>query len=277
MTSTTAQPYLALPVATPDLERQAQRVAWQLTALMVALLLPTALGVLFDARLTHGVNGWVKPLKFEISLAIHFATLGLLLGFVAPEVRAGRVIRWSMLAAAVISVLEVAYILVQAGRARASHFNNDTQLETTAYNLMGAGASIIVVCAFIAGVVLWRHPRPGVSPEMRLAAGGGLMFAGLSTLAIGIFMGSNGAHWVGTPSNGGFPIMGWSTVGGDLRVPHFFATHAAQVTPLFVLGWQRFRGDDARAPVAIFLVVYAIFTLAVFVQALLGLPFIPWR
>jgi hypothetical protein len=41
------------------------------------------------------------------------------------------------LAAAVLAVLEVAYIMVQAGRARASHFNNAMPLEEVAYALRG--------------------------------------------------------------------------------------------------------------------------------------------
>jgi len=264
----------------PDVngESQAQSVTLQVAALMLALLLPTALGVLFDARLTHGVNGWLKPMKFEVSLAVHFGTLALLLGLIAPAVRAGRVVRWSMLAAALLAVLEVAYIMVQAGRARASHFNTDTRLEEVAYALMGVGAAGIVILTFIAGLMLWRHPRAGVSPAMRLAAAGGLMFSGLATLVIAGYMSQTGAHWVGTPSGaGGLPLVGWSTTGGDLRVSHFFATHAAQAAPLFAFAWERLRLNSATLPVAAFLLIYAAFTVAVFVQALMGLPFLPWR
>ena len=68
------------------------------------------------------------------------------------------------------------------------------------------------------------------------------------------------------------PIVGWVQQGGDLRVAHFFATHALQVLPLAGL-LLRSAGARGCHWVLAGSVICVLFTGAVFVQALLDEPF----
>jgi hypothetical protein len=74
------------------------------------------------------------------------------------------------------------------------------------------------------------------------------------------------SHHVGTPVTGArMPFFGWSTEVGDLRLPHFLATHALHVVPLAGLSgraglvWATAAGWTAL-------------TLWCFARALMGLP-----
>lgn len=264
----------AYPAA--NLEDQARTHALHGALFMVALAVPTLIAAGFDERTLAGAGIWAKPLKFQLSLALHLGTVALLVMALPTATRASRLVRWSTLAAAFASVAEICYITLQAARGRGSHFNTSTPLEAALYPIMGIGAVTIVAGSLILGIVFLRQRSTAMSPGLRLGAGLGLTLGSLATLVVAGFLSSQPNHWIGGTGidTNSLPLFGWSTTGGDLRVSHFFATHAMQALPL--VGLLASRVLPARAPVLVVAAtgLWLLITLATFGQALLGLPFI---
>jgi hypothetical protein len=84
-----------------------------------------------------------------------------------------------------------------------------------------------------------------------------------------------GAHTVGAPDGGpGLPVTGWSTVHGDIRVPHFIGLHAVQALPLFVLVTRR-RPSATRVRIVLAVAAVYVLTFALLLtQALRGTPLV---
>lgn len=249
---------------------------WDVAFLFGALFAITLCFYLIDERTLHGMSVWAKPLKFQASLGIHFATLALLAHLLPRSRREGRAFRGVVLTSAGAALFEIAYIMLQAARARPSHFNDQTVIEIIMYALMGIGSLLLVLAPLAMGLWLWRDQGSALRRDpLRLGAALGLMLSAVCTLIVAGYMSNQGAHWVGDVETdaSGLPIVGWVQQGGDLRVSHFFATHAMQVLPL-----AAFLLRNAGARGCHWLVfgsgIYVLFTGAVFVQALLGEPFL---
>lgn len=252
-------------------------------AMLVALAAPSAVGWLLDGRELRGVSVWDKPLKFELSLTLHLATLlvaARLLPVHGPA-RDRRLAHRSVQAVTACCVLEALYIVVQAARGRESHFNRDTALESFLYfGAMSTGAVVILAGTAVVGVLLWRDARRPSASGLAYGMGLGLV-AGCAATLVAVVPLSSGmvdgpGHWVGGVRSDarGLPLLGWSTTGGDLRVPHFFATHLMQAVPL--AGWLADRLAPARARAWPRLTASAGIALAAatLVQAAAGRPFL---
>ena len=254
-----------------------QQIAIAATGAMLAPMLPTAIAVVLDPRLLNGASLWLKPLHFQMSLAIHMGTLAILMPFVSHRWRESRFVRWPMLAAAFSAMLEVAYISFQAARGRASHFNESTDLEYSAYLLMGIGAVALVVASAVIGIAIWRSTPANRSSFFRQGAAYGLILGSILTLLIAGYMGGLKGHLIGPVQSDAFglPFLGWSTRSGDLRVPHFFATHAMQVLPVLglIADWRGDRGGSWLMPSLA--TIYTLAVAAFFAQAMAGQPLIP--
>lgn len=220
-------------------------------ALVMAVVAAGALvGLLVDPRTVTGAPLWAKPLKFAISVGIYAVTLSWLIGLL-PGAIAGRRLAsyrlawWAGTVAAVFLVVEMVIIVGAAAAGLTSHFNVSTGFHAALWSVMAASIVTVWVAAVPIAVLLLRADLG--DPARALAIRSGLLIAlvgmGLAFLMTGPtaaqlddYQGIVGAHTVGVADGGpGLPLVGWSTVAGDLRIPHFVGMHALQVLPLVAL------------------------------------------
>lgn len=263
------------PRSIPAREPAPETRAWyDVSWVFVALFAVTLGALLLDERLLNGISVWIKPLKFQASLALHFATLVLLAKLLTGVRRRSPAFRRIVAASTAAGLFEIGYIMLQAARGRASHFNNDTVLESVLYGLMGVGAVMLVVAPLVMGLWLWRDHRGTLRTDpLRLAATLGLVLSAAATLIVAGYLSGSGAHWVGnvTSDAGGLPLVGWSQRVGDLRVAHFCATHGMQMLPLLGFALRK-RGTRGSLYVVAATAAWLVTTGGAFLQALLGQP-----
>jgi hypothetical protein len=205
--------------------RRGHRGLFAFAVAMTVLTPVLAVLAVVDDRVLLGAPLWFKPLKFAISLALYAATLAWMLGQLRERTlqRTG----WIVTAAAAI---EMAVIVGQAAVGNRSHYNMDTPLSAALWSVMGV--TIVVLWLATLAVALRFLREPGRDRVATTAIRLGLVVA-LIGLAEGFLMATAATHTVGAPDGGpGLPLLGWSTVGGDLRIAHFIGMHALQGLPL---------------------------------------------
>lgn len=230
--------------------------------LMVALAaLPLMAAYGLDDRLFQGDSIWLKPLKFHLALTVYTGTLAAF-AMLLPEGRFGSR-RWRIYIGVVIAFIlaELLWISGAAALGTASHFNVEG-VWSLIYGFMGVAAVTLTSLALAMGLVFWRHRAEPLMLSIAL----GLILTFLLTVPIAGTMSSGTGHLVGTPVTGArFPFFGWSAEVGDLRLPHFLATHAMHAVPLAGL-------TGSRSAVWASAVGFTALTLWCFVRALQGLP-----
>jgi hypothetical protein len=245
---------------------------------LVGLMLPTGLAMLLDGRELLDIDIWTKPLKFQAALAIYAFTLA----FFARWLPSGTLERrWYRVYAAVVVFsigFEIAAIGGAAAYGVASHFNEATPLNAWIYGLMGVFAVTLTSMSLAYGVLIARSDRGPRDPALRLGLVLGLVLTFVLTVVLAGTLSQNGSHFVGGSGSdaGGLWLMGWARDGGDLRVAHFFGTHAMHAVPLagFLAGrWLAPRAALAMTWAAA--LAWTLLCVATFAQALAGRPFLP--
>ncbi|WP_369134667.1 hypothetical protein [Modestobacter sp. I12A-02662] len=272
----------------PLVTRPANRPLMTLAALMAVTAVVTAALALVDPVQITGRNGWFKPLKFAISISVYAVTLAWLLDRLpARRQRLGRIAAWVVTVALLI---EIVIIVGAVAAGTTSHFNVSSPLATTLWSVMGTSIAVVWVVTLALAALLWRAADADAARRLAIRAG---LVIGLAGMAVAFLMtsptaeqlddfaGVAGAHAVGAADDGpGLPFLGWSTTGGDLRVPHFVGMHALQALPLLVLGLEALAGrvPALRYPRTRFRIVavastgYAVVLVLLTLQALAGIP-----
>ena len=221
---------------------RAHRPLFLLAAVMAATATVALVGLFLDDRTITGLPLWDKPLKFAVSVGIYALTFGWLIG----QLRRGRrVAWWAGTVAAVFLAVEMVIVVGQALRYTTSHFNVNTPFDAALWSVMGSSIALVWVATLVISVLLFANPGPDRARNLAIRAGAVISLIGM---ALGFLMtipsaaqiqadnGIVGAHTVGLADGGpGLPLLGWSTVGGDLRIPHFVGMHALQLLPLLLI------------------------------------------
>lgn len=246
---------------------------YNLNIAMVVLAVVCLFGLIVDDRTLMGVNVWLKPLKFALSTIIFISTTGFLMSIYPYSKRKKSIIdktvAWSLF-------FELAIIAGQAARGVRSHYNVDTPLDGILFMLMGifVGINVLIIVLFIFDTIRLKLTT-AKSIQWAILLGWCVVFFGSW---VGGQMIAQIGHNVGVADGGaGLPLVNWSTIGGDLRIAHFFGLHGIQLIPLFAFiiykKWKTTTRNQIIA-VTLFALLYASWIGFVFYQAKQGLALI---
>lgn len=264
----------ASPVA--ELRRRQPALAAVGVAFLMLAAVSAALSTVDGRTLYADVSVWAKPAKFFLSGGLLMLTSAWFFGFVRPERREARALRWSVRVLIATAVFELAYITFQAAQGEASHYNRSDLLHQAMFVLMGVAAVAMLATKIPLALEISRRPVAGLAPALKSAVVLGLWMTVVLGTLTGMYLGAQTGHSVGA-DGGAAPIFGWNRLGGDLRVAHFFGMHAEQILPVVAALAGAILGRRWMRPAAL-TVAAAILatTLFVFVQATMGRPFLAW-
>jgi hypothetical protein len=217
------------------------------------------IAAIVDPRLVTNAPAFVKPLKFVISIAIYLGTFLWLMTLAQRR-------RWWIHLLGNLTALglliEIVLITGQAIRGVPSHYNQTTPFDELVFDIMAVAIVIVSVMNLLLGIWLLfqRLSDPVIAWGLRFGVFISLVGMLVAFAMTGAPSGAQraqleadqrpnaiGAHSVGVEDGGpGLPFLGWSTVGGDLRVPHFVGLHGMQALPLLAFALSRRRTISQR-------------------------------
>jgi hypothetical protein len=218
-----------------------------LAGAMVGMALISLAGLFVDDRVLGGMPIWTKPFKFAVSIGLYAVTWAWLTSLTT---RAPRLVRRTSATVVGLLVVEVVLITGQVIRGRPSHFNNSTEFDHRVYHIMGASITMVWLLTLVLTIVVMRSEIRDAADRWAIRLGAAISLIGIgfgpvmalptdgqvSAIRAGVSPDALGAHSIGVADGGpALPILGWSTTGGDLRIPHFLGMHGLQLLPLLAI------------------------------------------
>ena len=215
--------------------------------------------LLVDDTTIMGINAWIKPIKFLLSITIYCFTMGWLLHYLNEPKK----VKSFNVMVLFVFIFEMSYILFQAARGQKSHFNFSSPITIVMYSLMGLAITVLVLwTGYFAILFFWRNIT-GLSKSYLWGIRLGMLTFVIFALSAHIMASSTG-HTVGAVDGSpGLPFLNWSITFGDLRAAHFFGMHALQLLP--IIG---FYSNNSKLTVGLFILYFilCIFTLLIALQ-----------
>ncbi|PPF67051.1 hypothetical protein C5E16_10185 [Clavibacter michiganensis] len=211
-------------------------------AVMLVLAAVCVVGRLVDDRIVTGAPVWDKPAKFSLSILVYAVSWAWLIARL-PRHRVAAHRLGTVVAIALL--VEQAVIVGAAAAGTTSHFLVATPLATALWAVMAVSITVLYLCTFLTTLAVLRLQLPDPALTLGIRAGAAIALVGMglaylmtspTAAQLADFHGVSGAHTVGGPDGGaGLAVLGWSTTGGDLRIPHFVGMHALQLLPVAAL------------------------------------------
>ncbi len=261
-----------------DVLRNALRESFALRLalwIQIVMLLFSVVALPLDHRVILGLNPWIKPMKFEISVILYLLTITLMLYGLGQDGAWRRTRLWLGWGFMLCMTFENGIIAEQSLRGVRSHMNYATVLDALLFAVMGL---LIALNTALVAILLafWCFAKTRTEVTVTWGVRLGLLMLLLGSME-GVYMVQHGAHTVGAKDGSlGLPFVNWSRGFGDLRVAHFFALHSLQLLPLIGLALTRtrWRPQAQVAALWLFTVVYVGGVWWLFHEARNGRPFL---
>lgn len=245
------------------------RVGLAMIIMSGLLVVPLA----FDDRIVLGINPWIKPIKFCVSVGIYVFTIAWFLYYIKSY---SRLKKWISYLTGITIIIEIIIISFQAFRGVKSHFNNASTFDQILFGIMGLCIGIVTLLIVIYFFTLFIG-KSSISGPYRLSILLSILIFLIGSWVGGVMI-SNESHTIGgADGSEGILFFNWSKLFGDLRIAHFLGLHSIQVIPLtFYLFISKIKNVNIRYTLVIVVsLCYSIIVSLIYHQAKSGIPLFP--